>query len=373
MTSPIRKAGAWGGAALTLACLAAATTLPLTGAAQEPARPDKEERKQRDQDRRYRDSIDRAIERAHRDGKTILIVGTLALKRKYPTQASLHDNLADEVTDPGTAAAIDLSMAVEWAHGEDPGLMVVVGQKLTSTAIGMPGFLFRFEGRQADYLVFIVEPGTYALRHIGYPRPRSTLASGHGTIPAGGNAPIGEVRQVASTMLEAKQTTVFLNAATTTVAASERCNWWYKGVCTQSVHTPAYTAQTRAAGLYPKTEYPAIPALDVAIRFKAEVASFEALAGEVVLIDGTFAEPLETQLAVNRCRTGESMQVCALQSIDLTRAAASPDELRAYDFPAAHFPRLGKLIAGIRHRPLQLNAISLGKFKFGERYRFGAR
>lgn len=373
MIQRVLKVAANSAITLALACLTTATMLPQAAAAEKPAKLSKEERKDLERDRKYRDSIDRVIEKAQKDGKTILIVGTLGLKNKYPTDASLHDSLADQVTDTGTSAAIDLSMAVEWTHAEDPGLMVAVGQKLTSSAIGPFGFYYRFEGREADYLVYIVEPGTYFLRNIGYPKPRSTFNKGHGTVAGRGTASVGQLRQVATNILEAEQTMVFLNAASTTVAASEQCNWWYKGVCTQSVYTPEHTKQTRAAGLYPKTDYLPIPALDVSIKFEDDIASFEAGPGEVVLVDGIFAEPLDTQMAVSGCRNGESMQVCTLQSVDLTLAAASVDELRAYDFAAAHFPRLGKLVGSIQHRQLQINATSLGKVKFGERYRVSAR
>lgn len=374
MTRPFRNRAARGLSLLAVAALAGFAIAPqAASAAQEREKLTREERKERERERKARSSIDNALATAHKDGKTILIVAVPAFKHKYPTEALIDENLADEVTDTGTAAAIDLSMASEWVHTEYPELMIAVGQNLTSTAIGPAGFFYRFEGRKADYLAFLVEPGTYVLRTISYPRPRSSFANRHGTVAARGAGSIGQLRQVASTMLEAEQTTVYLDAITTTVGASEQCNYWYKGVCTQSVYTPEYTEETRAAGLYPRTDYLPIPALDVSIRLTGDVASFSTGAGEVVLVDGLFAEPLETQLAVSNCRTGESMQVCALQALDLTRAAGSLDELRSYDFAAAHFPLLGQLVAAAQHRPLNLNATALGRVTYGERFRAEAR
>lgn len=374
MTRPFRNRAARGLSLLAVTALVAFAMVPhIASAAQEREKLTREERKERERERKYRSSIDQALATAHKDGKAILIVAVPAFKHKYPTEALIDENLADEVTDTGTSAAIDLSMASEWVHSQYPELMIAVSQNLNSGAIGPAGFFYRFEGRQRDYLAYIVEPGTYALRTISYPRPRSSFANRHGTVAARGAGSIGQLRQVASTMLEAEQTEVFLNAVTTTVAASEQCNWWYKGVCTQSVYTPEHTRQTRAAGFYPRTDYLPIPALDVSIRLTGDVASFSTGAGEIVLIDGLFPEPLQTQLAVSNCRTGESMQVCTLQAIDLTRAAGSLDELRNYDFVAAHFPLLGQLVGAAQHRPLSLNATALGQVTYGERFRAEAR
>jgi hypothetical protein len=319
--------------------------------------------------RKNRERLDKIFEALHQKGKAIVIIATPAMKLKYPTEAVLDENLADEVTDTGTAAAIDMSMAVEWSNVAEPGQTIVVSQNLHFQQIGPSGYFYRFEGGKTDYLVYVVEPGTYSLHKISYPRPRTKMGLGHGTIAGPGGAALGELRQIASNMLEAEQVSVFLNAATTTVAASEQCNWWYKGVCTQSVYTPEHTKQTRAAGFYPKTEYLPIPALDVSITFKDNVASFQAEAREVLLVDGLAPEPLDAAMAVGTCRTGESMQVCALQAIDLNRAQGSVDQLRGFNFAAELFPRLGKIASAIQYRPLSVKGTSLGEGKFGERYR----
>ena len=363
MIEPKRSMRARVRAGIVLASLIAAVALPQVASAQ------KQSAELTKYQRKNRTTADKAIDALFQQSRAILIVATPGMKYKYPTEAVLDENLADEVTDTGSAAAVDYSMVAEWVHAADPDSMIVVAQHLPVNLLGPAGYFYRIEGAKTDYLVFVVEPGTYSLQKVNYPRPRSGLNEGHGTVLGRGTASVGELRQVASSMLEAEQTTVFLNAASTTVAASEQCNWWYKGVCTQSVYTPEHTKQTRAAGYYPKTEYRPIPALDVNIKFNDEVASFQVDAGEVILVDSLSPEPLDTEMGVGSCRSGETMQVCALQSIELTRAAGSLDEVRAFDFAAEFFPRLGKLVSKIQYRPLQLNGTRIGESKFGERYR----
>lgn len=321
--------------------------------------------------RKNREKADEIIEKLYTDGRAIVVVAALGIDHKYPTEALLDENLADEITDSGTSAAVDISMAMEWINISDPESMLVVTQKGFVGGIGLGGWFLTQRIGDNDYMIYVVEPGTYSLSKIGYPRPRSKLGEGHGMVSASGTPAIGELRQVASKMFEAEETVVFLDAATATVAASEQCNWWYKGVCTQSVYTPEHTKQVRAAGLYPKTEYVPIAAIDVGIKFNTEVASFQVKAGEIVLVDGLFPQPLDADMGVDNCRGGESMQVCALKSIELVRAAGSVEQLRAFDFSAEFYPRLARLIAGAQSRPLKLKGTPSGESKFGERYRIG--
>lgn len=342
--------------------MAAAAPMPAALAAEKPGEFTKYQRKNRE-------TLDKIFEALHQKGKAIVIVATPAMKLKYPTEAVLDDNLADEVTDSGTSAAIDYSMVAEWNNIAEPGQTIAVSQNLAFGQIGPSGYFYRFEGKKVDYLVYVIEAGTYSLHKISYPKPRTKLNPARGSNADGGSAAVGELRQIASNMLEAEQVSVFLNAATTTVAASEQCNWWYKGVCTQSVYTPEHKKQTRAAGFYPKTEYLPIPALDVSITFKAEVASFRAAAREILLIDGLAPEPLETEMTTGQCRSGESIQVCPLHAIDLTRAKGSVEEVRGTDFTAELFPRLGKLVSNIQYRPLTMTGAAFGDSRFGERYR----
>ena len=321
--------------------------------------------------RKNRHKVDKAIENLYSNGRAIVIVTALGIDYKYPTEAILDDNLADEVTDSGISAAVDISMAIEWINDSDPESMLIVTQKGFVGGIGLGGWFLTQRIGNSDYMIYVVEPGTYSLSKISYPRPRTNLGDGHGIVSASGRAAIGELRQVASKMFEAEQTMVFLNAATATVAASEQCNWWYKGVCTQSVYTPEHTKQVRAAGFYPRTEYLPTSAIDIGIKFNNDIASFHVKAGEVILVDGLFPEPLDADMGVDKCRGGQSIQVCALHSIELVRAAGSVEQLRAFDFSAKFYPRLARLIAGAQSRPLKLRGTPSGESKFGARYRIG--
>jgi hypothetical protein len=364
MSRSSSRTRAYAKAASAFACLLAVTGLPQAAMAQE--RPQEFTK----QDRKNRGKADEIIEAAHRQGVAILVVATLSMDYKYPSPAILNDNLADEVTDKGSSAAIEYSMAAEWVNVANPDSVVVVAQHVSLYEIGASGWVYRQRIGNNDYLIFAVEPGTYSLSKISYPRPRSKLGAGYAIASGTGAASIGELRQVASSMFEAEQTMVYRDAVTTTVEASEECNWWYKGVCTQPVYTPEHTEQTSAAGYYPQTDYLPTPAIDVGIKLTGDVASFQVEAGEVILVDGLFPQPLDTDMGVADCRNGESMHVCALKSLELIRAKGSVEQLRAFDFAAKLYPRLGGLMANAQYRSLKLNATTFGESKFGERYRF---
>lgn len=324
--------------------------------------------------RKARAKVDKLYPMALKSGSSIIVVSTLALDQKYPDEQAWDDNLADEVDDNGTSAAIDMGLALEWADAEYPDSHFVVGRNSADWQIGIVGSLYTFRGKaMSDYKVFVVSPGTYTLRSINYPRPRSSFDENNGTVSARNKSPVGEIRMVANSLTEAAMENVWQDADVKTVAAREECTYWYKGGCTQSVYTPEQKVQTRAAGIHPKRVLKSIPALDIGISLDPGFASFTVNAGEVLLVDGLVVDPLTSNIAVDQCRGGESMQICKVGAMEVMRLSAALDDVRAHDFNAAALPQLGKILANIQYRPLQMNAEAIGKGKYGDSYRLTAQ
>lgn len=322
---------------------------------------------------KLRKKTDRFFTAALRDGWAIVIVAVPGLVARYPDCDAMLDELADEVTDSGTSAAIANSMAVEWVNTADPSKLIMVGNQISFSDFGGAGYLFSFSGSGAyDYAIYAVPPGVYRLSSISYPIPRTELSTGHGKQVAGSGAPIGEVRVVGTNRNELEVRQVWSNGSTRTIGASEQCLWWYKGGCTQSVITPEHKVMDRAPGYYPRSVPTPVPALDVSVRIDAQIASFEVAAGELVMIDGIFSDPLDNEVGISQCRKGSSMHVCSLQSLGLQRTAAPIEDLRSYQFARNGFPQLGKMISTIRYRPLTISAVETGKGKFGPQFRIAA-
>lgn len=322
---------------------------------------------------KQRRKTDRFFPIALRDGKAIVIMAGPGLAQRYPDCDAMLDELADDVTDSGTSAAIANSMAVEWVNVEDPGKLIMVGNQIFFHDFGAAGALFAFSGSGAyDFAIYVLDPGVYRLSSISYPFPRTELSTGHGTEVRRAGAAIGEARIVGTSRNEMKIEQVWSNGSSRTVGASEQCLWWYKGGCTQSVYTPEHKVMDRAPGYYPMRVPTPVPALDVSLRIDAPVASFTVAAGEIVMIDGIFTDPIDSEIVISQCRKGTSMHVCSLQSLGLERTMAPIEDLRAHNLAKDGFPQLGKLVATILYRPLTIAAAEAGKGKFGPRLRVGA-
>lgn len=317
---------------------------------------------------KQRRKTDRFFPIALRDGKAIVIMAGPGLAQRYPDCDAMLDELADDVTDRGTSAAIANSMAVEWVNVDDPSKLIMVGDQIFFHDFGAAGALFAFSGKGAyDYAIYVLDPGEYRLSSIGYPVPRTELSAGHGNPVPRTGAAIGEARIVGTSRNEMKIEQVWSNGSSRTVGASEQCLWWYKGGCTQSVYTPEHKVMDRAPGYYPMRVPTPVPALDVSLRIDAPVASFTVAAGEIVMIDGIFTDPIDSAIGIGPCRKGSSMHVCSLQSLGLERTMAPIEDLRARNLAKDGFPQLGKLVATIRYRPLTIAAAEAGKGKFGPR------
>lgn len=320
-----------------------------------------------------RRKTDRLFPTALRDGKAIVIMAGPGLAQRYPDCDAMLDELADDVTDRGTSAAIANSMAVEWVNVDDPGKLIMAGNQIFSTDFGFAGAFYAFSGSGSyDYAIYVLDPGVYRLGSISYPLPRTDLSKGHGAEVARAGDPIGEARIVGTSRNEMKVEQVWSNGSSRTVGASEQCLWWYKGVCTQSVYTPEQKVMDRAPGYYPTRVPTPVPALDVSLRIDVPVASFEVAAGEIVMVDGIFTDPVDNEIGVGQCRKGSTMHVCSLQALGLERTMAPMEDLKAHDLAKDGFPQLGKLVSNIRYRPMTISAAEAGRGRFGPRLRVAA-
>lgn len=314
--------------------------------------------------------IDKVFPIAISEGKAIVVVATLDLSHKYPDEKSWKDNLGDDVTDPGTSAAVDLSTVVEWREVTRADRKIIVGQLHRFMNVGPGGYLLDLPGQgPVKYQVYIVDPGTYRLARISYPLPRAAprdFARG----AASRSSTAAHASLVRQTFTETRIESKWFPDDYRTIPAQETCNLWYKGACTDRVYVPEQRQLARRAGYYDVPVDVAVPGLDVVVDVPRGFAEFTVSAGESVVIDGYFPQPPHVQLAARGCaEAGAGPLVCEIASLDLVLFPAVVDDVRRYGYAAEGFPRLGKILASVKRIDLVTAARQVGSTPVGPVYR----
>jgi hypothetical protein len=386
--------GAWS-SVLAFVAAAAAAALALPSAAADPASPTdadvgkdarreaaaycdsavfkKECRATWQKAREAINEIDKVFPIAISEGKAIVVVAALDLSHKYPDEKYWKDNLGDDVTDPGTSAAVDLSTVVEWREVTRADRKLIVGQLHGFMKVGAGGYLLDLPGQgSVKYQVYIVDPGTYRLARISYPLLRATprdFARG----AASHSSSVARASLVRQTFTETRIESQWFPDDYRTIPAQETCNLWYKGACTDRVYVPEQRQLTRRAGYYDVPVDVAVPGLDAVVDVPRGFAEFTVSAGESVVIDGYFPQPPHLQLAAGGCaEAAAGPLVCEIASLDLVHFPAVVDDVRRYGFSAEGFPRLGNILAGLKHRKLVTAARKVGQTPIGSLHRITA-
>jgi hypothetical protein len=333
----------------------------------------KECRKAWEKAREAINEIDKVFPIAISEGKAIVVVATLDLSHKYPDESSWKDNLGDDVTDPGTSAAVDLSTVVEWREVTRADRKLIVGQLHRFMQVGAGGYLLDLPGQgPVKYQVYIVDPGTYRLARISYPLLRATprdFARG----AASHSSSVAHASLVRQTFTETRIESKWFPDDYRTIPAQETCNLWYKGVCTDRVYVPEQRQLARRAGYYDVPVDVAVPGLDVVLDVPRGFAEFTVSAGESVVIDGYFPQPPHLQLAAGGCaEAGARMLVCEVSSLDLVHFPAAVADVRRYGYADEGFPRLGKILASLKRRDLVTAARQAGQAPIGSLHRITA-
>ena len=140
------------------------------------------------------------------------------------------------------------------------------------------------------------------------------------------------------------------NYCSMTIAGSDQCVQW-------GTYTDNVTSQRRAAGYYKTAKEVKVDGVEVQAILTTPFASFTVRPGEILLVDGLFAENPAPSFTEKGCERIKSDQVnCALTGYDLTRIQALPTDMARANAAARGFPKLGKILTRIQYRELTMAA-----------------
>lgn len=210
-------------------------------------------------------------------------------------------------------------------------------------------------------MVYIVVPGTYSIAGASYDLPRSlapkaSVARGSGRASNLGQVVFKETKfsefEKGQEWRGAKYDTqaVQSNYCTMVIAGSNQCVSW-------STYADHVTTQTTAAGYRDTLKKIEVDGLSVEATLVAPFASFTAAPGEVLLVDGLFAENPAASFTENGCERLSSEQVnCALTGFDLTRIPAFIADMDKAGAESRGYPKLAQLLQQIQYRELKMTA-----------------
>ncbi|MCW4462246.1 hypothetical protein OK349_11060 [Sphingomonas sp. BT-65] len=294
------------------------------------------------------------------NGMSIIVTATINLDHKYPNKDAMIDNSALYTSSRTGTFVIDRTSTSVW-KGQRPESFFTVGNDSDFKSGELDRAFYSFTSGGTRYMVYIVAPGTYTLTGGSYKLPRTRAPRAGASRGTGGASRIGQVSFRETKFSEYQMGQEWRNAAYVTetvksnycamaIAGSDQCVQW-------GTYTDNVTSQGRAAGYYKTTKEVKVDGVEVQAILTTPFASFTARPGEILLVDGLFAENPAPSFTEKGCERIKSDQVnCALTGYDLTRIRALPEDMARANAAARGFPKLGKILTRIQYRELTMAA-----------------
>lgn len=297
---------------------------------------------------------------AHENGMGIIVTTSLNLDHKYPTEDMLLDNNAMYTSSRTGTFITDRTSTSIW-KGDAADSLVKVGNDMESKDGDLAGSLYHFVTGGTRYMVYIVAPGTYSITGASYDLPRSLAPKASAARGSGSASKIGQVvfketkfseYERGQEWRDAKYGTeaVQSNYCTMVIAGSDHCVSW-------STYTDHVTTQTSAAGYRNTIKEIKVDGLSVEATLATPFASFSVAPGEILLVDGLFAENPAASFTEKGCERVLSNEVnCALTGFDLARIPAFIGDMDKANAESRGYPKLAQLLKQIQHRELKMTA-----------------
>lgn len=287
-------------------------------------------------------------------GKAILVVPSVSLD-------SLH---TDFQNNDSIARFLRLrSGTTEWTNTSRPTSTFKVGYdaKNRGDEDDPKHAYFQVVFGQKLYMIYLVDPGHYSISGVSYnlPRTRGFESPGSRNISA---SPVGHAMLKSFTIDEFElgkkwQDATYRNETVQEEYCTERrvvnneCTSWGKS-------SYDVKKQTSDAGWVPSVKQNTVEARSVKVELEKEFASFDIGAGEVILIDGFFAEPPAATFIDKSCKQVDQDQMrCELKQVSLVQMLGELEEVRKADNPAEWgMPKLAESLKGLTYRPIQIKA-----------------
>ena len=254
----------------------------------------------------------------------------------------------------------DASSTIIWQDVKDPSKIFKVGAGESNLNTGMRGYQIDVTTGKQDYLVYIVEPGTYSVTGDTYDARRthiSTISDG----PARHVSRLGQTNLLELKYAEFETKLAWHDAtyADRTVHETYCTLEIVGGPCVAS-QSSSYKVrdQTSAAGYRNDTFRNDVDGVSVATKISKEFASFTVAPGEVVAVDGFYADPSAGNFTPTTCsRVGSQQVQCQLGAYSLIHLPTYIDEVKHTIHPdSTRLPNMAQIFSRTVYRPLKISA-----------------
>jgi hypothetical protein len=253
------------------------------------------------------------------------------------------------------------SSTVVWQDVHDPVKVFRVGVEESLLNTGMHGYQLDVTTGKEDYLVYIVDPGTYSVAGNTYDARKARVPDA-GTGRPTRLSSLGQTNLIESRYASFDQKLVWHNAtyADRTVHENYCTLEIVGGPCVASA-TSSYhvTDQTSAAGYQTDTVRNDLNGVSVSTKIEKEFASFTVAPGEVVVVDGFYADPSGTgNFQYSSCsRVGGQQVQCQLSGYSLLHLPSFLEEAKNAIHPNPEtLPFMAEIFAKMQYRPLKITA-----------------
>ena len=316
-------------------------------------KPAKRASKDEENTRIHRAELDALHQRALLGGKAIVIIPSVNLKEKYAKPDDIQSRQAELL--------IDRTSTTIWQDSNDPRNAIKVGADVTADNVGLHGYTYAFVANKTRYFVYIVDPGTYTVAgstyeaiHASMPQPASKKKSSASRL---GQVSLAQVKSTEFYQTQAWFDAVYQDREIrddycTLAIAGGPCVQW-----NSSSHT--VQDQLHAGGFREVTKSRAVDGLVVAAKLSKPFASFNVSPGEVVMVDGFFAEYPNAKFDDHRCEQVSGVNVqCDLKQYTLLRISAQIDDLKTLDESPINLqlPILRNILRDAKYRPATVSA-----------------
>ncbi|MBN3734374.1 hypothetical protein [Burkholderia sp. Tr-20390] len=343
--------------------VSAATAAPPGESKEPPALP--RERKLE----RWHAGIDWLINRAVVAGKSLVIVPAINLDRKYTGDEAVNEKK--------WAFRTDVTATTIWQNKANARDVIRVGPDEPFNEVGLHGYVSTFVAGNAQYFVYIVNPGTYTVAGNTYETTANAMSQ-LGTQQKPGRSPLGQIALLPKKNTDFIQSQEWFNAqfrerevtdtyCSSVFVQSGGCAFW-------ATEKRTVSEMTEPAGWKTVTREKSVDGLAVSTRLKREFASFSVAPGEAIVIDGLYPTPPNADYDKQACEIVSGQIQCDLTRYTLTRIPADMAHIQGLASDPGFYPRATRILSNARYRPLKL----LGKpgelrSVYGQDYSLGVR
>lgn len=343
--------------------VSAATAAPPGESKEPPALP--RERKLE----RWHAGIDWLINRAVVAGKSLVIVPAINLDRKYTGDEAVNEKK--------WAFRTDVTATTIWQNKANARDVIRVGPDEPFNEVGLHGYVSTFVAGNAQYFVYIVNPGTYTVAGNTYETTANAMSQ-LGTQQKPGRSPLGQIALLPKKNTDFIQSQEWFNAqfrdrevtdtyCSSVFVQSGGCAFW-------ATEKRTVSEMTEPAGWKTVTREKSVDGLAVSTRLKREFASFSVAGGEAIVIDGLYPTPPNADYDKQACEIVSGQIQCDLTRYTLTRIPADMAHIQGLASDPGFYPRATRILSNARYRPLKL----LGKpgelrSVYGQDYSLGVR